>query len=458
MTVDICFNQNELDNHFKNDISLNDILPDYVFQYSNDISNNFLNDDNNDSKDFFDNLKKIFYDFTSDLLKTFPELADNLDNKLLFILNNNTSENIENKDKMKTCIYELKKFCLNVYPEKFFDILYQNDKIFSQETPLLLLPGIDFKVLWKENISDNTRETIWKYLQLILFTIVSDISDSSSFGDTAKLFEAINQDDFKTKIEETINQMHSCFDISGSKDVSNIDLNDLPDANFINDHVSGMMDGKLGSLAKEIAEETAKDLNIDMENESSVGDVFQNLLKEPNKLMNLVQKVGGKLDEKLKSGELKESELLAEAGEMVNKMKDMPGMSNLQNMFSSMGGMGGMAGMGGGNSKLNVNAMQAHLERNIKLAKQRERMKSKANNSTENDKKGENHDFNEQQLELANKAANEAIEQLLISEGLNEQGIENFIFSTGEKYDKSSINDAPLNKKKKKKRKKKKKD
>merc|ERR1711998_74221 len=149
-------------------------------------------------------------------------------------------------------------------------------------------------------------------------------------------FEAINEDEFKTKIEETINEMHSCFDISGATDFSNINMNDFPNADTINEHVSSMMTGKLGNLAKEIAEETAKDINIDMENQNNVGDVFQKLLKEPNKLMNLVQKVGGKLDEKIKSGELKESELLEEAGEIVNKMKNMPGMSNLQNMFNGM--------------------------------------------------------------------------------------------------------------------------
>ena len=29
--------------------------------------------------------------------------------------------------------------------------------------------------------SDNTRKTIWKYLQLILFTVISDIKSSDTF-------------------------------------------------------------------------------------------------------------------------------------------------------------------------------------------------------------------------------------------------------------------------------------
>ena len=42
------------------------------------------------------------------------------------------------------------------------------------------------------------------------------------------------------------------------------------------------------------AEETAKDMNMDMENLNSVNDVFNNLFKNPSKLMNLVKNVGSK--------------------------------------------------------------------------------------------------------------------------------------------------------------------
>ena len=63
------------------------------------------------------------------------------------------------------------------------------------------LPHIHFKTLWKLDISQKTRETIWKYLQLILFCIIGTIENREAFGDTAKLFEAINADDFKDKLQ-----------------------------------------------------------------------------------------------------------------------------------------------------------------------------------------------------------------------------------------------------------------
>ena len=100
--------------------------------------------------------------------------------------------------------------------------------------------------------------------------------------------------------------------------------------------------------------------------------------------MGLVKTVGDKLDSKIKTGDLKESELIAEATEMMNKMKNMPGMDNIQSMLSKMGmgnlsGLGNLAGLGGG--KVNMGAMQANLDQKMKLAKTKERIlaKSQAN-------------------------------------------------------------------------------
>ena len=41
--------------------------------------------------------------------------------------------------------------------------------IFSNsEINTFFLPNIDFKEIWAEDISEKTRNIIWKYLQLIL--------------------------------------------------------------------------------------------------------------------------------------------------------------------------------------------------------------------------------------------------------------------------------------------------
>ena len=120
---------------------------------------------------------------------------------------------------------------------------------------------------------------------MTLFSIVNKQKDGKSFGDAAKLFEAIDEDEFKKKIEETLGEMNDIFDMSNvdmsNVDMSNINMDDLPDAEKLHDHISGLLDGKIGELAHEIAEETAKELQVDLEDESSMGDVFNKLFKNP---------------------------------------------------------------------------------------------------------------------------------------------------------------------------------
>ena len=84
-------------------------------------------------------------------------------------------------------------------------------KFGTKEINTKFLPNIDFKDLWKEDLGDRTRTIIWKYLQLILFSIVGSQTEGKSFGDTAKFFEAIDETEFKTKLEETINDLSKIF-------------------------------------------------------------------------------------------------------------------------------------------------------------------------------------------------------------------------------------------------------
>jgi len=349
------------------------------------------------NEDIPEEFQKIIKDFISDVVVTFPEYE-------AFILKwwevKKMSEFMERKqdEKMKLIF----KHCLTVFPERFFDILYQNIDMFSDTSTVNteFLPGISFKYLFKCDISEKTRETIWKYLQLILLSLVGSMDNKDAFGDTAKLFESINEDDFKGKLEETLEKMQNIFNGESNESsnnnesnenatrenmenpFNNINMNNLPNAEQVQDHISSMLGGKLGILAKEIAEETAEDLNIDMENITDAKGVFQNLFKNPGKLMSLVKNVGEKLDARIKSGDIKENELYSEATEMMNKMKNMPGLDNIQDLLKKMG-MGGMANMPGmpnlgKNAKVDVNAMQQQFDRLDKNAKMKERLKQRA--------------------------------------------------------------------------------
>ena len=328
---------------------------------------------------------KIIKDFVCDLKTTLPEY-NSLINK--WWKDASTFDYIENEEERNKSIEAAEKasvklvfsFCQKKIPPRFFDILYKNEDIFKEdyEGDTEFLPHIHFKSLWQFELSQSTRDTIWKYLQLIMFAIVGSLNNKEAFGDSAKLFEAINQDEFKSKLEETLTQMQGLFDKSStagdSEGGANFNMGDVPNANDIQDHITGMLDGKLGKLAKEIAEETAESLNIDMENITDAKDIFQNLVKNPTKLMGLVKTVGDKLDTRIKSGEIKESELIAEASELMNKMKDMPGMGNIQSMLNKMG-MGNLGGLGG---KMNTGAMESQMNKRMKMAQMKERMRAKA--------------------------------------------------------------------------------
>jgi len=323
-----------------------------------------------------DEFYKIINDFISDILITFPEYSG-----LISRWWNRQSDNVEDEEKKKKETLFVFRHCVKVFPERFFDILYKNVELFSEESEFNteFLPGIVFKQLWNLDISENTRETIWKYLQLILFSVIGTVHNSSELGETAKLFEAIDEEELKKKLEETLEGMQNLFDASGSPidgtdtSFNGINMENMPNAEQLHEHINSMMNGKLGKLALELAEETAKDLNLDMDDNGDAKDVFQKLFKNPGKMMNMVKNIGSKIDEKIKSGEIKESELMEEGMELLNKMKNMPGMGDMQKMFSQMG----IPGLGKG-AKVNMGAMEAQLNKNMKMAKMKERIRTKA--------------------------------------------------------------------------------
>jgi hypothetical protein len=413
--------------------------------------------------------KTVIHDFISDFSNTFPEYSESLEEYFttVSVVSDDGSgvrtERLINDDSVN----KLYMYCKDVYPARFFDILYKNGDIFrhnndsdeSSKMDVNFLPNIDFVKVWNTpDISDNTRNTLWKYLQLILFSIITNISDRDSFGDTAKLFEAINEDELKMKLEETFKNMQSMFmsdsgesgksgenakfdglnmdnDMGMGMDMKDfeklaeqfknmtgengeIDMSkfpglsgfpgfpgsasasgagdtetdtgsdnkkkpEIPNPETIHEHISKLLNGKIGSLAKEIAEETAGDLDlgIDMDDPEKInmGNVFQKLFKNPGKLMNMVKNVGKKLDDKFKNGDIKESEIMQEASDLLSNMKNMPGMGNLTSMLNQLGmsGLGGLAGLGGKGGKVNMGALQSHFQQNMKQAKMKERMLNK---------------------------------------------------------------------------------
>lgn len=296
-----------------------------------------------------DEFNKIITDFITDVRNTFPEYTGIIDKWW------NRKEEEENKKKEIMFVF---RHCTKIYPARFFDILYKKVEIFDEESDINteFLPGIVFKHLWNLDISDNTKETIWKYLQLISFSVMSTVHDTNELGDSAKLFESVGEDELKKKLEETFEGFSNLFE-------NTEDMSTLPNVTQMQEHLNTMIGGKLGKLALELAEETAKDFNLTDAN-GTPQDMFKTLFKNPSKLMSMAQKVGTKIDEKIKSGELKESEMMEEGMELMNKMKNMPGIDK---MFSQMG--------------MNMGAFNTQMKKSKIKEKLRNRATNNANNA-----------------------------------------------------------------------------
>jgi hypothetical protein len=85
------------------------------------------------------------------------------------------------------------------------------------------------------------------------------------------------------------------------------------------------------------------------------------MMKNPKKIVDLIKKIGSKIDDKMKSGNISQEEMMKEASELMSKMKGMGNEKQFQEMMQNMmKTMGGMAGMGG-KAKFDMNKMNSMM-------------------------------------------------------------------------------------------------
>ena len=458
---------------------------------------------NNENAITLINFYKIFKDLIMDLNTSFNDkvgavIANNKDyqNIINYCLPNykenmNADEYINSIElesidiTFMTSINNVYEYCKHTFAIRSIDILYQNEDIFLNKANVkvtndsvvstVFLPDIEFSDLYDDDTSQQTKQTLWKYLQLILFNIITSIDDVSFFGDSLELLKIIDSENFSAKIQSTVEElsnmfsfkgsrvpktnsrnkkeggeggegdegegdegvegdeggecdegegdegvdgeggdegegegggipdMSNLFDISGSafgmfntmfNDLSNTMFNDfsnnfretsdtaqndynIPDKEELFSHLNNLINGKIGSLAKEIAEETSKDFNLEADNIGDVNDILKGFMKNPSKMLGLIDNINKKINSKMKDGSIKESELLEEATEIFKNMKNMPGMNNFNDILKSMN-LDKVMPKGG---KINPNTFQNMMEQNVKMSKMKERMRKKADSN-----------------------------------------------------------------------------
>ena len=290
------------------------------------------------------NLRSIIIDFTNDLTKVFPEYA--------FLWEKWLSADDAEYEK-------LNQHFIAVFPERFFDIMNSNIEIFSpeSETNVMFLPDVDFKLLFNcAGVSEGTKTSIWKYLQLLLFTVLGSMKDTTNFGDTLDMFESMNETDLQDKMKETMEGLEDFFKgIGPSSEDGSLPSEHgslpsehgslpkgfkLPKPEIIQEHMKILMDGKLGKLAKELTEEFTGDLkDVFDENEDtkdkSIKEIMAQLMKDPKKLMGIMKKITDKLQHKMQSGDISQDELMKEVATLVEKFKEMGGGEDFIKNFTN---------------------------------------------------------------------------------------------------------------------------
>jgi len=375
-----------------------------------------------------ENFKVCIRDFTMDLSITFPEY-------------HRLWAKWQQTDIPESDWEKLLEYCKKIYPERFFDLLYKNEEIFAlpgvstssakssdevvvedvdsdededaedefeekREVNVNFLPAVDFKILYHcEGVTENTKESIWKYLQMVLFLIMKTVKSSAAFGETEDLFAGVDEKELQEQMKTTLENLAEFFqksDAPGSAEEGaetggsgeklgenerphgkgpTSGLGEMPDIDEINDHLKNLMGGKIGKFAEEIMAEYNKDLEDvigDIKDVKSVKDVVGHMFKNSKKMKDLLGKIQDKFKAKMDSGEISKEDVMKETKEIFGKLKGMKkGKEMNQYMKSMMATMGGLGGMGAGlgkNTKLDLGAM----ERMIKKQETAERLRAKA--------------------------------------------------------------------------------
>ena len=254
----------------------------------------------------------LFKSFITDICKVFPEHKETIDNNYSSVLE--LDEIIIDDNEI---IFEF----LNNIDKNSNDISNKNSDIFTDE--LFLIKDISMKSIWESDISEKTKQNIWKYLQAFC---VINISRNSN-----------------DKINEVLKSIESNEKVTDKKTVKEIkklkkmnenlkkDVEDNNEENSKDKSIEELVDNTaIGNLAKEITE----DLGFSENGEPDISEIMK-----PENMMNMFQKINSTLSQKIENKELDMNNLFGEASGLMNNNDIMKGM------------MGMMGNMGSNNSE-----------------------------------------------------------------------------------------------------------
>jgi hypothetical protein len=333
-----------------------------------------LNNDKTSIQYFNDYLRS----FVQDIQASFPEYTDLLGDYYEDIL----SEESHNTDK------HVKRFM-----RKMADFKEQisNKSADLYKEPVFILKNLDFKIVFEsEDLSDESREKIWEYIQTLFVLGESIISDSERIKKLVKNFKRLRE-----PVSEENNSESGVPEGTpegapegapegtpeGEPEPDHEDeqiLNMLKNLSERNQNTpldeNMFKDGMIGKLAQELSEELdIEKMGLNINEDSNVDSIFSNLLsgENPMKFMNLIQTVGQKIQTKMDENGLDQEQLVNEATSMMSNLQGGNSMfDNILKQASAMAGQGTPAPpQSSGNQGSSGNSTRDRLRRKLEQRK-----------------------------------------------------------------------------------------
>jgi hypothetical protein len=295
----------------------------------------------------------------------------------------------------KKVAYAFNKFYLNFlndiksYNDEFKKCVKSNFKVFDKTTvahietfrsnvdaaesadAVELLPGLTYGDIMLGSDSEKTANVLQSYFYIFkALAHIYDDSDDSSLETILGIIQKIKSgEDVGSDIEVVMDDDLRGFLIDLERVLSNTADEAQPS---VEDTMKMFENSMIGNLAKEISEEiNVKDLNV--ENPAELLN-FESLVSGSNNVLgNIVSKVSTKIQSKIASGELNQTDLIGEAMNLITMLNTSAGGANA-GMFNDL-----MSNIGKtmGDMKIDENKVR-QMDTRARLQKKLEERKSKA--------------------------------------------------------------------------------
>jgi len=251
--------------------------------------------------------------FLGELQNIFPEFKDSITSSYGEVLE---SESLS----VDTYVKEY----MNAVQSFHTQIATKQNSLFLGDKELKFLREMDFRDLWTKDLSDSTRENIWKYLQTLYVIGKKIVANDDDVNAMLNELNTPSQEDFKQHQQEMMEMIENMSKITDENRSNDSEVENLFNNGIISD------------IAKELTNELDLD-KMDMGNPKNMNEAFSNIMGGGGgtNFFNLISKVGEKIQSKVESGQINQGDLINEAQKMMGGLKNPQQMA--QNMRANKG-------------------------------------------------------------------------------------------------------------------------